>query len=102
VQAFAFIGADGESTVPGFATRFLLLKLRADFLTRRGGRPPVSGGTLNLEGDPKRPGEGDNDGLHLNGYPGRNRYSIKSAICSIGFAEHRAMSPPACDSVPAE
>jgi len=94
VQAFAFIGADGESTVPGFATSFRLLKLRADLLTRRGGRPLVSGGTLNLEGDLKRPGEGDNDGLHLNGYRGRNRNSIKSAICSNGGGVFQALLHP--------
>jgi hypothetical protein len=67
VQAFAFIGADGERTVPGLAASFLVLKRRANFLARRGGRPRVSRGSANLEGSPKGPDESDDDGLHLNG-----------------------------------
>ena len=51
VQAFAFIGADGERAVPGFAAGFLVLKLRANLLARRGGRPLVSRGRANLEGE---------------------------------------------------
>src|SRR5439155_21545448 len=40
------------------------LKLWPNFLARRGSRPCVSGGSMNLED--KEPGETGDDGLHLN------------------------------------
>src|SRR5205814_8232698 len=57
VQAFAFIGADGEGAAPRFAAGFLALKLRANLLARRDGRPTVGRGRMNLEGE--RPGKSD-------------------------------------------
>src|SRR5439155_15083876 len=65
VQAFAVIGADDERTVAGFAAGFLLLKLRANLLARRGGCPPVRRGSVNLKRGPKEPGESDEESLHL-------------------------------------
>src|SRR5438093_2711445 len=65
VQSFAFIGADDEGAMPRFAAGFRVLELRANLLARRGGRPPVSRGSVNLEGE--GPGESDDDDLHLNG-----------------------------------
>ena len=65
VQAFAFIGADGERTVPHFAAGFRVLKLRANLLARRGGRPPVIRGSVNLEGSPNGPSESNDHGLQL-------------------------------------
>jgi hypothetical protein len=67
MQSFAFIGADGERTVPGFTAGFRVLKLRANLVARRDSRPPVSRGSVNLKGGPKGPGESYDDGLHLNG-----------------------------------
>src|SRR6266536_1695635 len=67
VQAFACIGVDGEGAEPRFVAGFGLLKLRANFLARRGRRPRVSSGSAHLEDGPKGPGEGTDDGLHLHG-----------------------------------
>ena len=67
MPAFAFIGADGESAVARFAAGFRVLKLRANLFARRGGDPPVNRASVNSEGDPKGPGESDDDGLDVNG-----------------------------------
>src|SRR5438876_3877524 len=66
VQSLALICADGERAVPRFASGFALIKLRANLLARRGDRPSVSRGRLDLQRDPKQPGESDDNGLHLN------------------------------------
>jgi hypothetical protein len=66
MQTFAFISAYDERAVARFAASFNALKLRANLLTRRGGRPSVSRGRVNLKGGTKRPRESDDDGLHLN------------------------------------
>src|SRR6266567_7563902 len=65
MQAFAFIGADEEGAASRFATGFRVLKLRANLLARRGGRPRFSRASVNLEGE--GPDESDDDGFHLNG-----------------------------------